>query len=225
MLDHLYAFPDSAIVEQNISKTKLYSQGLNNKESKNISDFSSIIWKYRLSSDTTPYARSDIIPEIQIVEIKLEKDQVNTDVLRAVDILIPYPVIFEIFNNLNQVKLIAAYKEFNSDQNNSGESNYNLSAYFGSNWLDCDQCERKPLPNVSNIYELYEHIILKLFPYRIHEGETVSEVFKRLEKINIIHNKIFELNEKIKKETVPAFKKNLQIIQGNLKKDLSKLVV
>lgn len=155
----LYQYPPSAAVDRPIPKNKLYEQGAANSKLKQkfIDEVAKITWAYKLSASSLNIQTDNLFQEVQIFRIVARTADIDLSIIKYIDKLIPTPVIFEIVYN-NQVKVVATYKRVSQ----ADKAKVVLNKYYSSQWLADDQ--RKPLPLILNLTDLYTHLIEQLLP-------------------------------------------------------------
>lgn len=155
----LYQYPQSAAVDRPIPKNKLYEQGAANSKLKQkfIDEVAKITWAYKLSAGSLNIQTDNLFQEVQIFRIVARTADIDLSIIKYIDKLIPTPVIFEVVYN-DRVKVIATYKRVSQ----ADKSKVVLNKYYSSAWLADDQ--RKPLPLILNLTDLYTHLIEQLLP-------------------------------------------------------------
>lgn len=155
----LYQYPASAIVNRPIPKNKLYGQGSANSKLKQrfVDEVAQIIWAYKLSAGSLNIQTDTLFQEVQIFRIVARTADIDLSIIKYIDKLIPTPVIFEVLYN-DRVKVIATYKRVSQ----ADKAKVVLNKYYSSQWLADDQ--RKPLPLILNLTDLYTHLIEQLLP-------------------------------------------------------------
>ncbi len=155
----LYQYPPSAAVDRPIPKNKLYEQGAANSKLKQkfIDEVAKITWAYKLSAGSLNIQTDTLFQEVQIFRIVARTADIDLSIIKYIDKLIPTPVIFEVVYN-DRVKVIATYKRVSQ----ADKSKVVLNKYYSSAWLADDQ--RKPLPLILNLTDLYTHLIEQLLP-------------------------------------------------------------
>lgn len=163
----LYQYPQSAAVDRPIPKNKLYDQGAANSKLKQkfIDEVAKITWAYKLSAGSLNIQTDTLFQEVQIFSIVARTADIDLSILKYIDKLIPTPVIFEIIHN-DRVKVVAAYKRTSQ----ADKSKIVLNKYYSSEWLASDQ--RKPLPLILNLTDLYTHLIEQLLPSIANDAVT-----------------------------------------------------
>lgn len=92
----IYLFPEKALVNRNIPKTKFYENASINKVVKDafVSQLQQITWAYKLSPETTNLAASKSLLEIEVFNIHLKTPELDEAVLLSIDKAIPHPIFF-----------------------------------------------------------------------------------------------------------------------------------
>jgi hypothetical protein len=154
----LYQYPEKALVNRTIPKTKFYEKASITKTVKDafVRQIQNIIWAYKLSPETTNLKATKDLLEIQVFNISLKTTDLDERVLLAIDKAIPHPIIFQLnFEDKIQVKL--AYKRTNE----SDSTRWIIEQYFNSPWLGSEEANTSKisLPIALNLTNLYEQIL------------------------------------------------------------------
>jgi hypothetical protein len=193
MSEYIIEFPNNAKLEKIIPKKKFYEQLTSNKQKvKNLfqMELEKIIWAYKLSADTIKVSPNTWFSEIQIFTLILKTNELSKDILKIIDKLIPHPIFFQIKYG-NKIKYAACYKKFVNDK-------IILSDYFITDWFD--NIEKKHLPIVLYLGDLYNYLIKTVLPVKLKKNETLEEAVERYEKLNIKIQKLNKLKTKLQKE-------------------------
>lgn len=91
-----FNLPKNSLVEKFIPKNKFFSKTIINTKLKDefTSKISKITWKYKLSPETLSIPKSNNIEEVQIFEVELKEKVIPKNVLKIIDKLIPYPILY-----------------------------------------------------------------------------------------------------------------------------------
>lgn len=192
----MFTYPAKAAFNRVVPKTKLYA---NAKPTKSIRDkfvtqISEIIWKYKLSPETTNLAARDGFTEIQVFEITLREPELGTEVLSVIDKAIPYPIIFQLRHE-ERVKSVAAYKRPAVD----GSATWVLEEYFETKWNDAG-AQAAPLPVALDIKSLYEQMIKTFIDLPPRNGEALESLVERVRMIRKYRRELRALETKIHSE-------------------------
>jgi hypothetical protein len=174
----LFDYPPKTQFGRIIAKNKIYERV---KPSRKVRDaFSAqvakIIWQYKLAPETTNLPSRPGVQEIEVFEIPLKTDDLDTNILRCIDKSIIHPIIYNITFE-NRIKVIATYKR----PNEADTSKWVVGdAYFSTDWLPADT-ERQKLPVVLDLASLYEHILREIISLPPRENESLVKHITRTE--------------------------------------------
>ena len=107
----LFDYPPQTHFGRIVAKNKIYERV---KPSRKVQDVFSaqvgkIIWQYKLAPEITNLPSRPSVQEIEVFEISLKTDNLDTNILRCIDKTIIHPIIFNLTFE-NQIKVIATYK-------------------------------------------------------------------------------------------------------------------
>ena len=192
----MFIYPAKAAFNRPVPKTKLYANAKPSKSVKDkfVSQISEIIWKYKLSPETTNLAARDGFTEIQIFEINLKEPELSTDVLAVIDKAIPYPIFFQLHYD-DQVKGIAAFKRPAED----GSGTWVIEEYFETGWTDAT-IPATPLPVALDLKALYEQMLLTYIDLPPCNGETLASLVERVRQIRKYRRELKALEAKMNSE-------------------------
>jgi len=212
--------PDRALVNKRIPKVKLYKGiGMDTElERKFVDEVDNIVWKYKLSKETTNLQPTKDVEEIQVFEIYLKKKDVSEEILENIDRAIPYPILF-VLKFEDRVKFTIAYKE----RNKIDENKMVVHTYYHSEWMKEHELNIDILKGL-NLEEVYNNLIRQLIPIESTLEDDIEMLMKLNEKQEVIKKEIEKLEKRIKKEKQFNRKVDLNIKLQNKKKELEKLL-
>ena len=192
----MFAYPAKAAFNRVVPKTKLYANAKPTKAIKDkfVSQISEIIWKYKLSPETTNLPARDGFTEIQVFEITLKQQGLGTEVLSVIDKAIPYPIIFHLRHGV-LVKTVAAYKRPAAD----GSASWVIEEYFETEWTDAG-APAVPLPVALDMKLLYEQMIKTFIDLPPRNGEALGSLVERVRMIRKYRRELRALEAKISTE-------------------------
>ena len=194
-----YHFPDKALVNRNIPKTKFYEHAAISRAVKEafVSQIQQITWAYKLSPETINLAAVKGVFEVQVFNIQLKVPELADGVLLSIDKAIPHPVIYQLLFQ-DKIRTVLAYKRMNE----ADDSKWVVEQYFSSNWLTLDEAEacKQPLPIALNMGGLYEQMIKALMPITANEGESLKAQTERLNQLTQKQKEIAQLQSKMRNE-------------------------
>lgn len=212
--------PDRALLNRRIPKVKFYEQiEVDSKlERKFIDEIDTIIWKYKLSRETTNLEPTSEVEEIQIFEINLKGRHISKEVLESIDRVIPYPILF-ILKYDDNIKLALAYKE----RNKIDENKMVVHSYYQSEWMKEHEIKMDILKGLS-LEDVYDNLIIQLIPIENKLDYDVDKLIELNEKQENLKKEISKLEKKVKKEKQFDRKVNLNIELQKKKKELEELL-
>lgn len=177
-----YTFPDKALVNRNIPKTKFYEHAPISRAVKDafVSQIQQITWAYKLSPETTNLAAVKGLFEIQVFNIQLKTPDLDSGILLSIDKAIPHPIFYQLFFE-DKIRVILAYKRLNE----ADETKWVIEQYLSSEWFAMADAEqlKTPLPIAINLGGLYEQMLKALMPISANEGENIKAQTERLNQI------------------------------------------
>lgn len=192
----MFIYPAKAAFNRILPKTKIYANAKPSKTIKDkfVSQISEIVWKYKLSPDTTNLAARDGYTEIQIFEIILKEPGLGTEVLSVIDKAIPYPIFFRLRYE-ERVKGVAAFKRPAAD----GSGSWVIEEYFETDWSDVT-APATPLPVALDLKSLYEQMLFAYIDLPPDDGEALESLVERVRLIRKYRRELRALEAKMNSE-------------------------
>lgn len=192
----MFIYPAKAALNRQVPKTKLYANVKPSKtvKEKFVSQISEIVWKFKLSPETTNLAARDGFTEIQVFEIILKEPELSTEVLSVIDKAIPYPIIFNLRYD-KRIKSVAAYKRPAQD----GSGAWVLEEYFETDWTESDT-STTPLPIALDLKSLYEQMVFAFIKFTPRNGECLESMVERVRQIRRCNRELRALAAKVNSE-------------------------
>lgn len=162
----LYRWPDSAKVDRELPKAKIYEQTHATKGLKElfVRGVDRITWSHKLAESTVRLRATEQVHEIQVFRLALRTETIHHEILSSIDRVIPSPIIFEIIYE-NQVSTIATYKRLSpKDQTPRLET----KSYFQSPWYDAET-DRAAFPTALDLGWLYDGLLGPLIDHQSAE--------------------------------------------------------
>jgi hypothetical protein len=207
----LFDYPSKTQFGRIVAKNKIYERV---KPSRKIQDtfaaqVGKIIWQYKLAPETTNLPSRPGVQEIEVFEIPLKTDDLDTNILRCIDKSIIHPIIYNLTFE-NRIKVIATYKR----PNEADSSKWVVGdAYFSTDWLPADT-ERQKLPIVLDLAGLYEHILREIISVPSRDGESLAKHISRMELLIAKEKEHKKLESRMDKEN--QFNRKVEL-NGQLK--------
>ena len=190
------AYPKQATFGRNLPKNKIYEHSGANTRQKDlfVKQVEQIVWQYKLAPETINLPAKPGVHEIQVFAIQLKTPELNLNVLRCIDFVVQYPIIFELsFEGRTQV--IAAYKR----PNESGACRWVLSDYVATAWLPSD-VPRTTMPVALDLEVLYELLLQGIISLPARPQENITDLIARVEQIKAKQREIEKMANKLAKE-------------------------
>ncbi|SCZ87024.1 DUF4391 domain-containing protein [Nitrosomonas mobilis] len=236
----LFAYPEPAKFGRMLPKSKIYEYASTSTAVKNlfVRQVKQIVWQFKLAPETVNLKGTPSVPEIQIFSIALKGGELKTEALRCIDLAISFPIIFELQFD-GKVKSIAAFKR----PSEADAGKWVISEYFVSDWvkeLTTENTEinkqnpsvpsvysvvqRKPLPLVRDLGQLYEKILDGLMPYPARLGEDLQTRVERMERIRLKQHELERCEVRLRKEKQFNRKVAINAELRELKQELEGLI-
>ena len=192
----MFIYPAKGEYNRTIPKVKIYAGAEPSKSVKArfVSQIGEIVWKYKLSPETTNLAARDGFTEIQVFEIILREPDLDSTVLFAIDKAIPYPILYRLLYE-GRVKRVAACKRPAADS--SGK--WVTETYFETDWTN-DMVPDMPLPVALDMKSLYDQMLFAYIDLQPRAGETLGALVERIKMIRKCRLDLRSLEGKIKSE-------------------------
>ena len=215
----LFDYPKKAAFGRVLPKNKIYEHGSVSSAVRQlfVRQVEQIVWQHKLAPETVNLKASKAVPEIQIFSITLKGDELKPEVLRCIDLAIPFPIIFELRFD-GKVKPVAAFKR----PSEADASKWVISEYFAGGWTTVDT-PRKPLPMVFDLEALYGHLLLPLMPHPAQHGEGLQKQVGRMEHIRLKQRELERCEARLRKEKQFNRKVAINADLRELKKELDNL--
>lgn len=196
MTPALFSFPPQARVGKVVPKSKIYEHGPVSRALRErfVSQVEQITWQYKLAPETINLAASPAVPEIEIFDLAMKGEELDNDILRAIDRAIPLPIIFQLHDG-ERTCMTAAYKR--PSEADSGK--WVIGDYFASPWQAAD-ASRQPLPVALDLAGLYEQLLRSLLPGQALPGESMKEQLERLGRLRVLEREASKLEASLNKE-------------------------
>ena len=185
-----------------------------------------ILWAYKLSANTLNIPQTSEVSEIQVFSVKLKGDSIDDSVLKAIDLAIPFPILFEVWEARGeQGHYVAGYKrKAENDQSKWFCSRYLRSETFYSSDSLAVTSEVLGLPTAIDMAELYQKLLTRLLPIPQRAAESIEEVIERLMEIQALEKQISQYKKKVHAEKQFNRKVELNKQLKNLRCELQELL-
>lgn len=192
----MFAYPKQAEFNRVVPKNKIYTHAKPSKRVRElfVSEVGEILWKYKLSPETTNLPARHGITEIEVFEIALRTPELDEAVIQAMDRAIPFPLLFQ-FTHGEHVRFAASYKR----PSEADSSKWVIEASFQTEPQPLS-AERPPLPVALDLAGLYEHIVRQHIPLPPRPGESLADHVARLQAIEAKRRERQQLEARLERE-------------------------
>lgn len=214
-----FEYPKSAAVGKIVHKNKFYKQARLTPATKElfVRQVEQIVWEFKLAPETVNIKSTIAVPEIQIFSISLKTGELKSDVLRCIDLAIPFPIIFELLFE-DKLSIAAGYKR----PSEADATKPVLSDYFFGDWI-LDKSPRRPLPIVFDLEVLYSNLFTPILHYQPRDGETLQQLVLRVETIRFKQRELERCETRLRKERQFNRKVSINAELRNLKEEIKQL--
>lgn len=206
----MLGFPQTTEFNKRIPKQKFYENMEVSPALKRVfvEQIKLIHWRNKLAVSTMNIAPGETVTEIEVIEVKLAQPQLNEAVLKQIDKVIPYHILF-ILSFDGKVQAWTGYKEATE----GGNKAYKVNKYYHTDWMPQDELNLKI--EGLNMDTVWENLIIQVGGVEVGQGKSLDEQIqldeqkaklqKEIEKLGKQArnekqpNKKFELAQKIKK--------------------------
>lgn len=201
--------PNSAYVNKFIAKSKFYERANLDTKLQNefVNKIQRITWMYKLSEETIGISKTDNVTEIQIFELVLKERKIPKNVLKVIDRIIPYQILY-IFNYNGNIAYGITLKLNNSFEN-----------YYFSDWNEDIRFEFTGI----NLESVYQKLIKAFLPEEIKKNADFTEAVTIDSNIKLLEKEIISLENRIKREKQFNRKVDLNKVLLNKRKSLMNL--
>lgn len=192
----LISYPPKAAFGRTLPKNKIYEHSGANTRLKNlfVDQVEQIVWQFKLAPETINLPAKHGVPEIQVFSIQLKNPELDHDVLRCIDGVVQFPILFELAHD-KQIQVAACYKR----PNESDASKWVTSDYFASGWLAADT-PRAPMPVALDLGALYEQLLHRLIPFPPRPQEGLAEQVDRVGQVRAKQREVDKAAARLAKE-------------------------
>ena len=223
----LFDYPKNAAFGRVLPKNKIYEHGSVSSAVRQlfVRQVEQIVWQHKLAPETVNLKASKAVPEIQIFSLTLKGDELKPEVLRCIDLAIPFPIIFELRFD-GKVKPVAAFKR----PNEADAGKWVVSEYFDGAWVDEETTKhtkgpkRGKLPVVMDLGQLYEKLLDGLMPYPARPAEGLQARVERMELIRLKQRELERCEVRLRKEKQFNRKVEINAELRDLKQELERLI-
>lgn len=155
-----------------------------------------IYWRNKIASTTTNLSEGKHVTEIEVFEVNLNTPQVDINLLKCIDSVIPYHILYILEYN-GKYQAWIAYKETTDIEKKKSK----VDRYYHTNWLEETEVIVK-LEGLS-LDDIYENLVRQIAGDKLQSdgySESLKQSVERDKEIETLKKQINILQNKIRKE-------------------------
>ena len=127
-----FNLPESTTFNRRVPKQKFYENCAVSAALKRsfVDEITAIWWRNKLAGTTLNLAKGAVVTEIEVFEIELANGHLNEEVLRQMDRMIPYHLLF-VLTFETRAQAWIGYKEASA----TGANAFKVSRYYHTDWM------------------------------------------------------------------------------------------
>lgn len=194
----MLGLPKATEFNRRIPKSKFY-ENINITTSLKrlfVDQVKNIFWRNKIASTTANLSEGQYVTEIEVFEINLNSSQVDIDLLKSIDSVIPYHILYILEYN-GKYQACIGYKE----NTNIEKKISKVDRYYHTVWLEETELIVK-LEGI-NLDDVYENLVRQIAGNQLQSNnfsESLKHSVERDKEIEILQKQISILQNKIRKE-------------------------
>lgn len=194
----MLGLPKATEFNRRIPKAKLY-ENINITTSLKrlfVDQIKNIYWRNKIASTTTNLIDGKYVTEIEVFEINLNSLQVDIDLLKSIDSVIPYHILYILKYN-GKYQAWIGYKEATDIEKKISK----VDRYYHTNWLE--ETELIVKLEGLNLDDVYENLVRQIAGDKLQSDnstESLKQSVERDKEIETLKKQISILQNKIRKE-------------------------
>ena len=155
-----------------------------------------IYWRNKIASTTTNLIDGKYVTEIEVFEINLDSSQVDIGLLKFIDSVIPYHILY-ILEYIGKYQVWIGYKEATDIEKKISK----VDRYYHTNWLE--ETELIVKLEGLNLDDVYENLVRQIAGDKLQSdgsSESLKQSVQRDKEIETLQKQISILQNKIRKE-------------------------
>lgn len=161
-----------------------------------VDQIKNIYWRNKIASTTTNLIDGKYVTEIEVFEINLNSSQVDINLLKSIDSVIPYHILYILECN-EKYQAWIGYKETTDIE----EKISKVDRYYHTNW--CEETELIVKLEGLNLDDVYENLVRQIAGDKLQSdniNESLKQSVERDKEIETLQKQISILQNKIRKE-------------------------
>lgn len=155
-----------------------------------------IYWRNKIASTTTNLSAGKYVTEIEVFEVNLNSSQVDINLLKSIDSVIPYHILYILEYN-EKYQAWIGYKETTGIEKKISK----VDRYYHTDWLE--ETELIVKLEGLNLDDVYENLVRQIAGDKLQSDnstKTLKQSVERDKEIETLQKQISTLQNKIRKE-------------------------
>lgn len=190
----MLGLPKSTEFNKRIPKQKFYENMTISSTLKKVfvEQVKTIYWANKIAPSTISLQEGNAVSEIEVFEIKLNSKVIDEQLLRQIDKVIPYHILY-LLDFQDEYQVWICYKEITNKSNK-------INNYYHTDWLNLENLNLK-LDGL-NMDAVYENFVRQIAGDILNQNnqESLRDSIDRSENIKQLEKQIEALQVKIRKE-------------------------
>lgn len=161
-----------------------------------VDQIKNIYWRNKIASTTVNLSDGKYVTEIEVFEINLNSSQVDIDLLKSIDNVIPYHILYILEYN-GKYQAWIGYKEATDIEKKISK----VDRYYHTNW--CEETELIVKLEGLNLDDVYENLVRQIAGDKLQSenfSESLKQSVERDKEIETLQKQINILQNKMRKE-------------------------
>lgn len=161
-----------------------------------VDQIKNIYWRNKIASTTTNLIDGKYVTEIEVFEINLNSLQVDIDLLKSIDSVIPYHILYILEYN-GKYQAWIRYKETTDIEKKRSK----VDRYYHTNWIEATELIVR-LEGLS-LDDVYENLVRQIAGDKLQSenfSESLKQSVERDKEIETLQKQINILQNKMRKE-------------------------
>ena len=161
-----------------------------------VDQIKNIYWRNKIASTTTNLSEGKHVTEIEVFEVNLNTPQVDINLLKCIDSVIPYHILYILEYN-GKYQAWIGYKETTDIEKKRSK----VDRYYHTNWLEETEVIVK-LEGLS-LDDIYENLVRQIAGDKLQSdgsSESLKQSVEREKQIEFLQKQINIIQNKIRKE-------------------------
>ena len=194
----MLGLPKATEFNRRIPKAKFY-ESINITSSLKklfVDNVKNIYWRNKIASTSVNLSDGKYVTEIEVFEVNLNNSQVDIDLLKFIDSVIPYHILY-ILEYKGKYQACIGYKETTDIE----KKIFKVDRYYHTNW--CEETELIVKLEGLNLDDVYESLVRQIAGDKLQSdgySESLKQSVERDKEIETLKKQISILQKKIRKE-------------------------